>query len=600
MSTNFKNLDYLQIKESLKEHLKTLKEFQDFDFDASGIQQILSLLAYNTAYNGFYLNMVGAEMFLDTAQLRPSVTSRAKAIGYTPRSARGARAVIKIVVDTAAGPLAPNPPFIRLYQSDEFVTYLDGNPYTFTPERNYVIEAGPDGKHTQEVVLVEGKRLKYQYVVDRNSPAKQRFEIPNKNVDLSTLSVKVKDSAASSTVRVFSPASNVNAPSKDALVYYVQENTSEFYEVYFGEDIIGAQPETGNIVILEYVATNGPKVNGVKTFGRVGSPTGYAYFKIFTISPASKGYDKESIESIKLLAPLLYEAQDRAVTKNDYEALIRKDYENIQYVRVWGGEENVPPDYGKVFVAIKPKTGTRLSVIDKQLIMKRLLKERSVVSVEVKIVEPDYLFMVLESSVKFRAKTTNRKAVDIKQAVFDKIVEHKLKVLNGFDSDYSHSKLLSQIDSVDRSIVGNTTKIMLKKRIYPSFNTPTRYELKYHNPLDKGDSANGQSSILSKPFFYRGMQTFIGDDGKGGLYLYRYVGGQRKIVQTGIGSVNYETGLVVLDSLEINEIPGEDYLEIFASPATTDIITPRESILILDDMDIRVYVDAIDVQGENA
>lgn len=600
MATNFKNLDYLQIKESLKQHLKTLKEFQDFDFEASGIQQILSLLAYNTSYNAFYLNMVGAEMFLDSAQLRSSVTSRAKAVGYIPSSAKCARAKIRIEVDTSKGPLEPNPPFVRLNQSDEFISYLDGKSYVFTPDRSYIIEPDASGKYVEDVVVVEGKRLKVQFVVDRSSPTKQRFEIPNKNVDLSTISVKVKESTSSSSVRVFSPASNINVLNQESLVYFAQENQNELYEVYFGEAILGVQPQTGNIVIIEYVVTSGTTANGLKTFTRAEKATGYNGVKITIIDPANGGKERETNDSIKFLAPLLYEAQDRAVTKNDYEAIIRKDNPNVEFVRVWGGEETVPPDFGKVYAAIKPKTGTRLSADQKATITNRLLRERNVIAVEVKVVDPDYIYMATTSLVKFKGKTTTLKATDIKKAVYDEILGFKNKVLNGFDADFSFSKLVATIDGVDRSITGNLTRIELKKRIYPAFNNPSRFELKFHNKLDRGDSANGESAITSTGYVYRGVTTYIGDNGQGSLYLYRIVDSKKVVIQQGIGTVDYEAGTVVIESLDVQDIIGQDFIEVIAKPLNQDIYTPRESILLLDPGDIRVYVDAVDMLNETA
>lgn len=600
MATNFKNLDYSQIKESLKQHLKTLKEFQDFDFEASGIQQILSLLAYNTAYNAFYLNMVGAEMFLDSAQLRSSVTARAKAVGYLPSSATCARAKVRFEVDTTQGPSAAYPLFVTVKPSDEFVSYVDGKTYSFSPDRTYLLETRADGKAVGDVFLIEGRRLKFEYTVDSTSPVKQRFEIPNKNVDIKTLSVKVKESESSSAVALYSPAGNVNLLNESSLVYFVQENHNEVYEVYFGENIVGSQPKTGNIVILEYVVASGSVANGIKSFSKASKLTDYNVVKVTTVEAASGGSERESLDSIKLLAPLLYEAQDRAVTRNDYESLIRKDNPNVEFVRVWGGEDNEPPDYGKVFASIKPKTGTRLSVDEKSSIVNRLLKERNVISVEVKIVDPDYLYMILTSHVKFRVKATTLKSSDVKKAVYDKIVDYKSNVLNGFDADFTHSRLVSTIDAVDRTITGNVTSIELKKKIYPAFDSPSRYELRFHNALDRGDSANNISSINSSGYLYRGVTTYIGDDGKGSLYLYRIVDTKKVVIQYGIGSVDYDRGVVVIDSLDVQGIENQDFIDIVAKPVNLDVYTPRESILLLDNSDINVFVDAIDMQGESA
>lgn len=597
MTTNFKNLDYLQIKEALKDNLRQYSEFQDFDFDASSISQLLSLLAYTSAYNGFYLNMVGAEMFLDSAQLRSSVTSRAKAIGYTPSSTNSARAVINFEVDTTSGPLPANPAFVKLTPTDEFISYVDGKPYYFTPDKTYLIEPDSSGVYQTNVTLVEGKRLKFQYVVDRNTPVKQRFEIPNANVDVSTLTVKVKESATASGVKMFSPAGNINLLEATSQVYFLQENENGNFEVYFGEDIVGIQPLTGNIVILEYVVSSGPAANGIRVFAKTGKPTGYNVVKLTTVTAAQDGTEIEPISSIKLLAPLLYEAQDRAVTRNDYEALIRKDNPNIEFVRVWGGEDSVPAYYGKVYAAIKPKTGTRLSVDEKNSIVNRLLKERNVISVEVKIVDPDYLYMILNSKVNFKSKTTTLSANDIKSMVYDEIVEYKNSVLNGFDADFTYSKLLSTIDSVDRSIVGNLTSIDLKKRIYPAFNQPTRFELKFHNEIDRGDSANNISAVNSSGYIYRGVTTYFGDDGQGELYLYRIVDNKKVIIQLGVGTVDYVNGVIVLNALDVQGITGQDFIDVVVKPLAYDVYTPRESILLLEDADIKVFVEATDNPG---
>lgn len=600
MPTDFKTPDYLQIKESLKAHLKTLTEFQDFNFDASSINQILSLLGYDTAYNAFYLNMVAAEMFLDSAQLRSSVTSRAKAIGYVPSSMTAAIALVNIDVDTNSGPLLPNPPFVRLQPTDEFISYLDGKPYYFTPDRTYLIEPNSQGKYNADVILVEGKRLPFRYLVDSNSPAKQRFEIPNANVDVKTLIVKVQQSATNTGVQMFSRVTDVNTLTEESLVYFLEENEHGVYEVSFGENILGVQPITGNIVILEYVVTNGPAANGIKTFARVGKPTGYNTVKLTTVTPAYNGGEAESIESIKLLAPLLFEAQDRAVSTNDYEALVRKDNPNIEFVRVWGGQDNVPKDPGKVYMAIKPKTGTRLSVDEKSNIINRLISERNIVAVEVKIVDPDYLYMNLNTKVNFRSKKTTLTAAAIKQEVYDAIVAYKNQVLNGFDADFTYSKLLTTVDNVDQSIVGNISTLFLAKRVYPAFNAPTRFELNFFNAFSRGDSANGISSINSSGYIYRGVTTYIGDDGQGNLYLYRIVDNKKVVIQTGIGTVDYEKGVIVINSLDVQTIVDQDFIEMTAIPLQYDVFTPRESILLLEDEDIKVFVEAIDILGETA
>lgn len=585
-------LDFLQVKENFKNFLKSQSQFNDYNFDGAGLSILLDVLTYNTSYLAFYLNQVASEMFLDSAQLRSSVVSRAKHLGYTPRSVRSARAFVDITIDPTLGPLSPNPASILIPTTQEFSTIVDAKTYYFTPIRSVLINPVSGVYKASNVELIEGKRLSFRWTVDSTSSLKQRFIIPNANIDTSVLVVKVQESATNPSTKIFTLNDDITEITSESQVYFLQETDGGKYEIYFGDGTVGQKLNDGNIVIVEYIVSSGEAVLGAKSFAAVNKVAGYNSYSIKTVSVAADFYEQEDIDSIKLLAPLNYEAQNRAVTKGDYETLIKKDIPSIQYVRVWGGEDNDPPEYGRVFVSLKPFTGLSLSEDQKQNLINTYIRPRNIISLEVQIIEPDYLFLQVESVVLFRSRNTTLTDVDIQTAVKNAILSFSARELNGFDADFRYSKLVEAIDDADSSIQGNLTSIKLKYRIFPPFNRPTKYDIKTNNALSKGDATNGISSINSTGFIFRGIQTFISDDGKGSLYLYRLVNDQKVVVQAGIGQVDYDTGRIILNALEVQSIPnGQDFIDFILTPAKNDVTALREQILLLEEDDIGIAVE---------
>jgi hypothetical protein len=309
------------------------------------------------------------------------------------------------------------------------------------------------------------------------------------------------------------------------------------------------------------------------------------------VEPASNYNAAESIESIKFFAPRAYDAQNRAVTKSDYETLLKKEIPSIEYLRVWGGEENVPPEYGKVFCAIKPKTGRALSTDEKNRLINTYIKPRNVLSIQVELVEPDYLGLLVTSQINYFSNKTYKQKDQIKNEVVKKIQEYRDQNLIGFDSDFRYSKLVKQIDSVDSSIEGNITDIKIKYRLIPAFDTPSTYFIYLNNAIDRGDATNQNASITSTPFIYNNIFAYLSDDGRGRLYVYYISNDQKIVIQPNAGSVNYATGEIIIQNLVVTNIPnGFNYIDINITPAKNDVIAYRNQILLLDDLDINVNV----------
>ena len=605
----FTDLDFAKIKENLKQYLKSQNKFADYDFDGSGMSVLLDVLAYNTAYNGFYLNMVASEMFLDSAAQRESVVSRAKHLGYTPSSRRGLSAVIDIVFDFNGAAMPDPVTGVLIKRTDNLRCTIDTVRYLFSPRQQVFAEPIGNKKYiARNVQLVEGRRLITRWVYDETTPIKQRFIIPNPNIDLTTLVVTVKQSATSTTITPFKQFQDINTLTGEDNIYYLEESPGEQYEIVFGDGVLGRRLVNGNIIEVEYVVPTNDAAAGVTSFlpesttlgwaGTAPIPTRSGNKNVHTIicKVAAKDYaEKESIDQIKFMAPKLYDAQSRAVTKNDYEILLKKDIAvidpKIQYLRVWGGEENDPPEYGKVFCAVKPYAGLKLNTAEKQRMIEQYIRPKNMVSVQVEIVEPEYIGLVVDTTVNYFSNKTTYTGDVIKSLVFDKIKTYRDKNILGFDSDLRYSKFIKAIDDADPSIESNITHIKLKYRITPALSVPFYTTIPLSNTLDTGDVLNSSRSITSTPFYFTSVLVYIGDDGLGNLGIYpaNSTASTAPIVKVGI--VDYLSGVIKIEGLIVDEIPNlQNNIIIYAKPKTNDILAYKNQILLLDDSDIQVSV----------
>lgn len=588
----YTELDFVKIKNNLKNFLKSQEKFKDYNFDGAGVSVLLDLLAYNTAYNGFYLNMVANEMFLDSAVLRNNIVSRAKHLNYTPKSRICLKAIVDIEIIPSEGPapLDPNPVSIFLDKSHKFYTVVDGKKYNFTPIKSHLITPDAQGKYiARDVELIEGQKLIHTWIYDE-SDLNQKFIIPNANIDTTQLKVTIQASETNPSISLFTEHKDFNELNPESKVYFLQEHTDETYEILFGDGVVGKKLQTGNVIKVEYVVSTGNIAVGATKFIPTSKIGGYEGSYVRIKAAASGFIEKESIESIKKLAPLAYDAQNRAVTKLDYETLIKKDIASVQYLRVWGGEEDINPQYGKVFISIKPYTGLTLSEDQKQSLIQTYIRPRNPISIEVIIVEPEYIRIQTETQILYRSSETILSESDIKNKVLSQIRNFRETELNGFDADFRYSRFVNVVDSADPVIRGNLTNIKMKYRIFPPLNVPTKFDIRLNNSIDTGDATNNTSSINSTGFIYKGVLTYIGDDGKGILYLYRIVNDQKVIIENNIGTVNYLDGNILLNSLLVQSIPEQkDYIDLVITPEIQDIDATRSQILLLEDEDIKLF-----------
>jgi len=606
----YNELDFAKIKENLKSYLKSQSKFRDYDFEASGLSILLDLLAYNTAYNGFYLNMLASESFLDSAYMRPSVVSRAKQLGYTPSSRRALSALVDIHVDFSQNVgqrnfnevITPGGPFL-IPTSTEFYCLVNSTRQSFFP-KSPVLAVPIDATNyvAKNVNLIEGKRLTYSWAVDEFT---KNFVIPNVNIDLSTLLVYVSPSQISTQKILYKEFKDINELTPSDEIYFIQETLDEKYEIIFGDGVLGKKVPVGSFVEIEYVVPNSDVATGADKFYLASNNLGTfsiqnvrkevhkGYLKeIKTVISARDYAEKESVESIKFKAPKMYTTQNRAVTKNDYEILLKKDISTIDpkidYVRVWGGEENDPPDYGKVFFAIKPSYGLRLNEEEKERIIENYIRPKNMISVQAVIVEPDYIGLIVDSTINYYASKTKNNEAQIKNLVYQKIQNFRDTNILGFDSDLRYSKLIANIDVADSSIESNITKITLKYRINPIPFVSFTKHIPLTNPISTGDILNDTPSISSTPFNYFGITVVLGDDGKGKLVLYRD-NTQQKVPLKEVGTINYDTGDLYITNLNIDSISNNlNFIDIFATPKYQDVIAYKNQILILDNADIRV------------
>lgn len=485
-------LDFDSIKTNIKNFLKAQSEFTDYDFDGSGMSVLLDILAYNTHYMGMYTNFVGNEMFLDTAQLRSSLLSLAKLTNYVPTSRRGAVAQVNIVVTPDNGEDQDVSSLILPQYNRFFGTAVDGISYSFL-NTEAVMAPKSNGVFTfTGVNLTQGEHVTQTYTVTPDND-KRRFVIPTTSIDTSTMVVTVQESIVDNTSTVYTLAGDVNNLDSSSTIYFIEESSDAngYWTLYFGDGYIGKRPVDGNIVNLSYLDTEDGIANGSRDFvaiDGVGIFTGNV--KVQTVTAGAGGSEKESIEDIRFRAPIHYITQNRGVTKNDYAVLLLKDYPYIESVAVWGGEENDPPMYGKVFISLKPKENYFISLAEKERIKDEIISSRSVLTVFPEIIDPDYTYVKIKTTVNYNPRLTSLSEAQLKDVVRNAILAYRNDNLKQFNSTFRKSLLQRYIDTADRSFISDTTDVYLQKRFEPTLNTSLNYKFDFKTILSKGDATN--------------------------------------------------------------------------------------------------------------
>ena len=585
--TQVNNLDFADIKTALKEYMRDQTEFTDYDFEGSAISNLLDVLAYNTYYTAFNTNMVVNELFLDSASLRDNVVSLAKQLGYSPKSVTAPKAAIDLDISFGGTP----PAAVTIKAGSGFVTNFDGSLYRFILKEDNKVSVANGVASFTDIEVYEGSFIKTATEV--SSDSSQKFKISNSGVDTNTINIKVYESSSSTVFTEFKSASNILDIGADDSVYFVNESEDEDYEIFFGDGILGKALVPGQVVQMSYIITNGPTTNGAKTFtfnGLMEDENGisitvpFSVSNISTSSIASGGADIESIDKIKYNAPKLYGSQNRAVTTNDYKAIVRNLYPAVSDIIVFGGEDQEPPAYGKVFLSIKPTEAAALSAFTKNE-LKNDLKKYCVASIRPEIVDPSILHLELISNIYYNGIKTNLLPTEIVSKSSTAVVDYlKTSGTEKFNGKFRYSKFISVIDNADRAINSNDTDIVMRKDFIAQINSSSYYEVCYQNPFKKDCDNPVVSSTGITTFEFPNYTSYLEDrDGKLVLYRLDSITNEKILLDDSVGIVDYDKGeIMITDFTILKGSFSDNRIELRVKPANKDIEVKREAYLNVD------------------
>jgi len=586
--------DFDDVKSNLKTFLKAQTEFTDYDFEGSGMNILLDVLAYNTHYLGFNANMLANEMFLDSASLRSSVVSHAKTLGYEPTSATAPKALVDVTLNTTGVATA------TMSAGTVFTSTVDEVDYQFVTIADVTKSNTGAGIPFTNIDIYEGTYVTTRYTVD-SSDVDQRFLLPDNRSDTSTLTVKVQTSSADTTTTTYTKATDITQVSSTSSSYFLQEVESGKFEIYFGDGVVGKALSDDNIVILQYVVTNKAGANGASIFSNSGAIATVTDVSVSTVGSASGGAEPESISSIKYNAPLDYAAQGRCVTAEDYKLYAKKLFTNTESVQVWGGEHGSYDTslgvtdtavYGKVYISIKSTTGNDLTTTEKDQLVTDLAPY-TVASITPVIVDPETTYLILTTKFKYDSSATTSITADLETSVTSTLTTYNTDNLKQFGSMFRHSQLTGQIDDTDTAILSNVTNISIGKFFTPTTTASTAYTLNFNNAFynpHSGHNATAGGVIASTGFKISGDTTnvmYFDDDGEGNLRLYYVVAGVRVYQDETAGTVTYSTGKISINGIYITDVSDVDgatstQIRVTATPDSKDIVPVRNQLLEID------------------
>jgi hypothetical protein len=597
---NVTELDFDKIKNNLKEYLKELPggAYQDWDFEGSGLNQLLDVLAYNTHYNAILAHNTMNESFIDSAQIRSNVVSRAKLLGYVPRSASAAKATLSLTFPSS---INDDRDSYSISAGLKFTTVVDDITYTFVTIEDYTTPLDPiaDEYVFPAVEIYQGRIKHNKYVVDEAS-FHQNFEINDTTIDISQLSVDVYDNNRTNAFQAYTRFDQIGEVGPDSAVYFIQENYDNHYEISFGDGVFGKKPDALNIIDFKYLSTLGADANNatIFTWANVGAPP-----SITTISKASGGTSREGIESIRFNAPLSFIAQNRTVTIDDYKSIIGQNITGLQSLSVWGGQDNNPPEFGKVFISAKPIDAEVLSEQTKNDITD-LLKNKKIIAILPKIVDPTYTYLYFDVLFKYDSNRTSLSQGQLETKVRNAIDEFNTEELQRFDGVFRSSQMLSLIDNVDFSILNSVIRVFIYKTLNVSYANLAPVELKFDMELH-GDIDEEESIISSDSWSFGGVTYRLADETKNGsldernIFAYRETSsGERIKVYKSIGTLFLKEGTVKVNPLPVEQ---NESINIYVSPASNDIVSKRNNLLSIDIQKTLVSadVDTISVAGSS-
>ena len=572
---NVSDLDFDLIKTNLKEFLQTQDQFTDYDFDGSGLNVLLDVLAYNTHYNAMYTNLAVNEMFLDSASKRDSVVSIANNYGYLPTSKISA--IAKISLSVAIGTNTSRT--LSLSKYSPFKATVSGIDYTFyTTSESVGSRNESTGTYEfSSIDLYEGTPVVEKFNVLDVS----KIVLKNDDIDVSTIKVRVQDPSSLLTT-TYNYSEKIVTLTSSSEVYFIREIENQYYEIYFGKNNLGAEPSIGSVVTVEYIVTNGSAANGIKLFTYTGSDFGVAP-SITIIQMARGGRDAESIDEIKYNVSHKYKLQDRAVTANDYADIIKSNYSDIDAINCWGGETMTPPIYGKVYISIKPQSSLFLTTSEKNAIIEDIIKPKAMLGIFPTLIDPIYNTAEIKTTVFYNPNLTNRSLSQIEQSVRQAILDYNDTYLQKFDGVLRYSRLVRIIDDADSSIINNVTTVTLRRIVDVIFNLSSSYTVNLNNSVFKAGVA--EEAVMTNGFYINdsGVAHFIDDDGAGNLRLFYYnpLNFSKVFVNNTIGSVNYDTGQLKINALFVTGLSDSNF-EFIIKPQSDDVVSMHNQIVNID------------------
>lgn len=586
---NVTELDFDFIKQDIIDYLKSQEEFSDYNFEGSALNVLIDTLAVNTFKNAYMANMLANEMFLDSASIRESVVSKAKEIGYVPRSCRASKALVTIEIKNVAG----SPSYISMEAGTSFDT-PSGN--KFTTEREHLLyprSSDPTTYYIENVTIYDGNYVEYHYTVDYNDPD-QKFLVMSDVADISTLRVFVQENKNSTNIEEYFLNDDLNRLKPDSKIYFVNEHASGNYEITFGDGILGKKLLNGNYITLSYVVSSGrEKANFENTFIPIEDISGYGDINIITQEASYGGAEKENIENIKFLAPRMYQSQKRAVTVEDYETFLLHEYPWIESINSWGGEYNDPPVYGKVFFAIKPKNTSFVTTRMKKEIINDLIKKYNVVTIIPEIIDPDYIYVNIDTSVYYRKSKTIKDDSQLVTETINTIIKYFNDTTQKFKMDFKFSPMVSRIDNTDDSFDSSLTDIKFHKRIYPKINMSQTFEIQFNNEINKNSIISTIFNVPDKTQSEVYHKTYFMDDGNGIINLIR--ASDNSIFIRDIGIVDYNKGYISVTIFPY-QIPSDTLdIRIYATPTQKNIKSGYNQIIVYDESPINI--DVMRLQG---
>jgi hypothetical protein len=597
-SVNLIDLDFEALKSSLKTHLRSQDRFQDYDFDGSNMNVLLDLMAYNTYLNSFYLNMVASEMFLDSAQLRDSVVSHAKDLNYLPRSFRSAYANIDINIytsNTVTSVVVPS--------KTNFTGRVGSNTFNFTTDEAITINNSqnvPGSNNTLRLFALQNQKIyEGSYVTDtfvKNSEVvNQRFILTNPTVDTSSLEMVVIENSGANTY-VYNQAYSLFGYGSNSQIFFVQASENEQYEIVFGDGITGRIPKNGAVVSATYRASSGELPNGCDNFINNSAIDGQANVSINVNSSAIGGAVSESINSIKFNAPRSFQTQERAITESDFKNLMTREFPEIEAISVYGGEKTDPPQYGKVFISVDVLNADKIPELNKQRYA-AYLADKIALSTSVEFIEPSYIDLLIDSTVKYNYNSTPLTEQQIRSKVLQKMISYANTYLNDYNVELNYSNFVADVDSADQSIISNDTSIRPYISLRPTLGESTNYSFSFDAPVlittptVTSHPITTDRGVYSTSFIFGGITCQLEDDGIGNIRIVRLTATDHVEVKK-VGTINYNNGSVIISDFNVSAYTGNE-IKFIVQTTTQDIATQLKNILRLKEADITVNLNPV-------